>query len=101
MFIRALKYCRKVNNVLFRSLQPVHSREAVESTHWSQELLCKGRYLEYKDLEVLSFPALAKFPVTKKIWEIFFLKPSPELRCISFLKPYKTDCLPATLEVGK
>lgn len=89
MLIRVLKDCRKVNDVSFRSLQPVQSREAVENTHWSQELLCKRRYLEYKDLKDLSLPALAKFPGTKKIWEIFFLKPSPELKSLSFLKPIK------------
>lgn len=44
--VKVLKYCRKTHEVLFRSLQPVQSREAVEKTQWSRELLCKRRYLE-------------------------------------------------------
>lgn len=35
------------------------------------ELLCEKWQLEYKDLKIFFFPALMKFPFTRKIWEIF------------------------------
>lgn len=75
VLVKVLKYCRNIHEVLFRSLQPVHSRETVENTHWSQELLYKRRFLEYTDMKVLSLAALVKFSGTKKTWEIIFLKP--------------------------
>lgn len=74
VLVKVLKYCRKIHEVFLRSLQPVHSREAVGNTHWSQELLCKRRYLKPTGMKVLSLAALVNFSGTKKIREIIFLK---------------------------
>lgn len=65
------------------------SLEAVENTHWSQELLCKRSYLEYTDMKVLSLAALVKLSGTKKTWDTIFLKPILCWGVSLFWKPVK------------
>lgn len=45
-----------------------------ERTHWSQNCCVKRWLLKYKDLKVVSLPALMNFPITKKFWKIFLFQ---------------------------